>query len=95
MWAGITAGWRNDEYAAFGVDHSAVGGDRVHGVCLTFCQREGLSMFQVVHKETGEIRTVYAVTGNYFMVWNEQEACWDYDAMRNYKPVADCAASPA
>lgn len=52
-------------------------------------------MFQVVHKETGEIRTVYAVTGNYFMVWNEQEGCWDYDAMRNYKPVADCAASPA
>lgn len=52
-------------------------------------------MFQVVHKETGAIRTVYAVTGSYFMFWNEQEACWDYDAMKKYEPVADCAASPA
>lgn len=52
-------------------------------------------MFKVVHKETGVIRTVYAVTGIRFLLWNEQEACWEYGDMEKYKPVADCAASPA
>lgn len=51
-------------------------------------------MFQVMHKETGEIRTVYAVTGIRFLFWNDQEDCWQYGDMQNYKPVAACAASP-
>ena len=62
---------------------------------IVVCGEKGKIMFQVVHKETGVIRTVYAVTGIRFLLWNEQEACWEYGDMEKYKPVADCAAPPA
>ena len=52
-------------------------------------------MFQVMHRETGEIRTVYAVYGTLLLFWNEQGTCWDFGSIEKYKPVADCAASPA
>ena len=51
-------------------------------------------MFQVVHKETGVLRTVYAVIGMGFLLWNEEEVCWEDGNIEEYKPVADCAASP-
>lgn len=44
-------------------------------------------MFQVVHKETGELRTVYGITGIRFLFWNREEACWEYGDMDNYIPV--------
>lgn len=51
-------------------------------------------MFDVIHQETGEIRTAYAVVGQHILLWNTQEECWEYGEMKKYKPVADCAAPP-
>lgn len=53
-------------------------------------------MFQVVHKQTGEVRTVYGRNGQYFLLWNTEQEGWEYDHMENYKPIekSACAASP-
>ena len=44
-------------------------------------------MFKVVHKETGEVRTVYGFAGIRFLFWNSEEGCWQYGDMENYTPV--------
>lgn len=44
-------------------------------------------MFQVVHRETGERRTVYGVTGIRFLFWNHEEKCWEYGDMEKYIPA--------
>ena len=53
-------------------------------------------MFRVVHKETGEIRTVYEKNGAYFLFWNAEQEEWQYDHINKYKPLeaSVCAASP-
>lgn len=43
-------------------------------------------MFHVRHKETGKLKTVYAVSGFNFLLWNDEESCWYYDFMGHYKP---------
>ena len=40
-------------------------------------------MFDVKHRETGEIRTVYGWNGTMFLFYN---GSWFYDDMANYKP---------
>ena len=44
-------------------------------------------MFKVKHKETGEIKNVYAIYGSMFLMWNEKEHSWCYDPMSNYGPA--------
>ena len=44
-------------------------------------------MFEVKHKETGERKTVYHVSGCFFMFWDTGENCWVFDDIANYKPV--------
>lgn len=44
-------------------------------------------MFQVIHKQTGKIRTVYGMSGIKFLFWNDDEACWEYGDMDNYSPA--------
>lgn len=44
-------------------------------------------MFQVVHKKTGVVKTVYGINGLYFLFWNEAEACWEGGYMDDYRPV--------
>lgn len=49
--------------------------------------RGGKIMYQVAHKVTGEIRTVYGMNGPRFIFWHEEEKCWVYDDMDNYRPA--------
>ena len=44
-------------------------------------------MFQVVHKETGEIRTVYGRNGQYFLFWSAEQECWEYGHRDDYSPI--------
>ena len=44
-------------------------------------------MYKVIHKETGEIRTVYGITGIRFLLWNEKDDCWEYEDMEKYRPA--------
>jgi hypothetical protein len=46
-------------------------------------------MFKVKHKETGEIRTVYAVNGLLFVFWDTEKEEWHYDLIINYALVED------
>jgi len=43
-------------------------------------------MFTVRHKETGKLKTVYAVTGPNFLLWDKEKRHWYYDAIVNYRP---------
>ena len=42
-------------------------------------------MFEVIHKETGEIVTVLGVVGMRFMLWDEEGKTWWFDPIDNYK----------
>lgn len=44
-------------------------------------------MFKVIHKETGEIVTVFGISGLMFMLWDEQDGEWWFDSIKNYKPL--------
>lgn len=44
-------------------------------------------MFQVIHRQTGEIRTVYGMSGIKFLFWNDIDGCWEYGDMENYIPA--------
>lgn len=48
---------------------------------------KGETMFQVIHKETGEVRTVYGFSGIKFLFWNHEEKCWEYGDMEKYIPA--------
>ena len=54
---------------------------------MTIRQSEGLKMFKVIHKETGEIATVYGFTGSMFMLWSEEDHSWWFDFIENYEPL--------
>lgn len=41
-------------------------------------------MFLVKHKETGELHTVYAVSGLFFLVYN---GGWNWVDMKDFAPV--------
>ena len=44
-------------------------------------------MFNVRHKVTGEIRTVYGWCGMYFLFYSREFDCWVDDNMNHYEPV--------
>ena len=49
-------------------------------------------MFRVRHKETGEIRTVYAVSGVLFLFYAHRTFAvshWEWGAIEDYEPVED------
>ena len=46
-------------------------------------------MFKVVHKETGELRTVYGVMGMRFLLWNAEGSYWEYGDMEKYMPATE------
>ena len=46
-------------------------------------------MFNVINRETGEIRTVYGIIGILFMMWDEKLHEWVYEPMHKYRPVED------
>lgn len=46
-------------------------------------------MFQVVHKETGEIRTVYGIAGLLFLFWDQKTGEWEGDEISNYRPLEE------
>lgn len=45
-------------------------------------------MFEVAHKGTGKVITVYAVSGMLFLVYDPDEELWGYVPMDDYRPVA-------
>ena len=44
-------------------------------------------MFKVKHKVSGEVRTVYAMDGLYFMIWNAETRTWFWVPILEYEPV--------
>lgn len=44
-------------------------------------------MFRVVHKKTGEIRTVYGIAGLLFLFWNQETSEWESDEISDYRPL--------
>ena len=44
-------------------------------------------MFRVRHKVSGEVRTVYAMDGLYFMVWDAEARTWCWVPISEYEPV--------
>jgi len=44
-------------------------------------------MYQVVHKKTGAVRTVYGINGLYFLLWDADNQSWEYESTDNYRPV--------
>lgn len=46
-------------------------------------------VFQVIHKETGEVRTVYGFCGIKFIFWNHEKQCWEYGDMEKYIPATE------
>ena len=54
---------------------------------ISVLTEKGKTMFRVVHKETGEVRTVYGMAGIRFLFWNHEEKCWEYGDMEKYIPA--------
>ena len=48
-------------------------------------------MFRVRHKVSGEVRTVYAMDGLYFMIWNAETRTWCWVPISEYEPVEEDA----
>jgi hypothetical protein len=46
-------------------------------------------VFKVVHINTGEIRTVYAVNGTSFLLHNAESTYWYYEDMNHFVPWGD------
>lgn len=46
-------------------------------------------MFKVRHKETGEIRTVYAINGSMFLLYDFCHNEWYYEYIRFFEPLED------
>jgi hypothetical protein len=44
-------------------------------------------MFTVIEKSTGMAVTVYAVYGQYFLVYYELQDVWGYKDMKYYRPA--------
>ena len=44
-------------------------------------------MFEVKHRCSGVVRTVYGLNGQYFLVWLEENATWAYVPMDEYEPM--------
>ena len=42
-------------------------------------------MFQVRHKQTGKIRTVYGLNGTHYLLW-DKEIGWFYEDISAYRP---------
>ena len=43
-------------------------------------------MYEVIHKETGEVVTVYGINGTYFLLFNREEKHWYYAEQENFEP---------
>ena len=46
-------------------------------------------MLKVINKETGKTVTVYGISGLSFLLWDEENECWWYENINNYKPLPD------
>lgn len=46
-------------------------------------------MYKVMHKETGEVVTVYGINGTYFLLFNKEEQQWYYSEQDNFVPKED------
>ena len=46
-------------------------------------------MYKVRNRSDGSIRTVYAVSGQYFMVWNVQEQHWEWVDVTEFEPLEE------
>ena len=46
-------------------------------------------MFSVKNNETGEIWTVYGVSGIRFLLWDGENKCWKYDDIEKYSPAEE------
>ena len=43
-------------------------------------------MYEVIHKETGEVVRVYGINGTYFLLFNQEEQNWYYSEQDNFVP---------
>ena len=44
-------------------------------------------MYKVRNRNDGSIHTVFAVNGQYFMIWNAQEQHWEWAPVENFEPI--------
>lgn len=46
-------------------------------------------MFTVIDKTTGEVITVYALSGSYFLIYNAELDWWFYKPINECRPVVE------
>lgn len=55
-------------------------------IILPWNYRGDVPMYEVIHKETGEVVRVYGINGTYFLLFNQEEQNWYYSEQDNFVP---------